>query len=170
MSDHEEIEHQINRIRQGGLEERRAGVRELVAWGEPAVGPLIVALLAELDPDPRWYLAGALGKIGSPGVAPLLAAMKQNPDHDFRRYAAAALGEVRGSAIQPLIGALQDPDREIRQFAALALCRIGDPAVGPLKEACAQGGDVEARARQVLWKLGDAGLRALVEGSNGPDS
>ncbi|WP_440949057.1 HEAT repeat domain-containing protein [Methanosphaerula subterraneus] len=170
MSDHEEIKRQINRIRQGGLEERRAAVNELVAQGEPAVGPLIAALLAEPDPDPRWYLAGALGRIGSPGVAPLLAAMKEHSDHDFRRYAAAALGEVRGSAIRPLIGALQDPDREIRQFAALALCRIGDPAVGPLKEACAEGGDVEARARQVLWKLGEAGLAALVEDSNTPDS
>ena len=170
MSDHEEIERQINRIRQGGLEERRAAVTDLVAQGEPAVGPLIAALLVEPDPDPRWYLAGALGRIGSPGVAPLLAAMKENTDHDFRRYAAAALGEVRGSAIWPLIRALQDPDREIRQFAALALCRIGDPAVGPLKEACAEGGDVEARARQVLWKLGEAGLAALVEGSNTPDS
>jgi HEAT repeat protein len=169
MSDHEEVEAQITRIRQGGLEERRAAVRELVALGERAVGPLIAALLAEPDPDPRWYMAGALGRIGSPGVAPLLVAMRENTDHDFRRYAAAVLGEVRGSAIQPLIEALQDPDREIRQFAALALCRIGDPAVGPLKEACAEGGDVEAKARQVLWKLGDAGLAALVECSNCQD-
>lgn len=170
MSDHDEIERQINRIRHGELEERRAAVSELVALGEPAVVPLIAALLREPDPDPRWYLAGALGRIGAPSVGPLLASMKEHDDHQFRRYAAAALGEIRGSAIQPLIGALQDPDREVRQFAALALCRIGDPAVGPLKEACAVGGEVGARARQVLWKLGDAGLIALVEDSNNLDS
>lgn len=170
MSENEEIAEQISRIRQGVLEERRAAVRGLVARGESAVLPLISALLSEDLSDPRWYLAGALGRIGSPAVAPLLAAMKEHDDHEFRRYAAAALGEIRGAAIRPLIAALQDPDREIRQFAALALCRIGDPAVGPLVEACDEGGDVEARARQVLWKLGDAGLAALVERSNKLDS
>jgi len=169
MSENEEIAQQISRIQEGGIDERRAVVRDLVGRGEAAVQPLISALLSEEHPDPRWYMAGALGRIGSPAVGPLLAAMKEHDDHEFRRYAAAALGESRGPAIQPLIAALQDPDREIRQFAALALCRIGDPAVGPLIEACDEGGDVEARARQVLWKLGDAGLAALVERSNRPD-
>jgi len=163
MSENDGIEAQINRIRHGNLEERRAAVDELAARGASAVDPLIEALRVEQEPDPRWYLAGALGRIGSPSMTPLLAAMKEHGDHQFRRYAAAALGEIRGSGIRPLIEALQDPDREIRQFAALALCRIGEPAIAPLKEACRDGGEMEARARQVLWKLGDAGIAALLE-------
>ncbi len=142
MSDHEEIKRQINRIRQGGLEERRAAVDELVAQGEPAVGPLIAALLAEPDPDPRWYLAGALGRIGSPGVAPLLAAMKEHSDHDFRRYAAAALGEVRGSAIRPLI--------RIRTGRSGSLPRLHSAGSGIPRSALSR----RRVQRAVMWRHG----------------
>lgn len=145
---------------------RHEAVRRLAALGADAVGPLIHAMQERDDNDFRWYAATALAKIGEPTVGPLVSAMEQDRTRGFRKYAAAALGEIGEPAVQPLIKEFSSGDPELRGFVAEALCRIGTPAIGPLKALVHGDDELLSRCASLsLWKMDEAGVRALVDES-----
>ena len=158
----------IRDLRDDDIKVRHEAVRQLAASGGAAVGPLIHAMQEYDDNDFRWYAATALVKIGEPSVGPLLTAMEHNRAKGFRKYAAAALGQIGEPAVQPLIKEFSVEDPELRGFVAEALCRIGPPAIGPLKELLDHDDALLSKCASLsLWKMDEAGIRALVE--NRPD-
>ena len=128
------ISENIEIIVNGDLHARRAAVKELVGFKEEAVEPLITALCETEENDIRWYLAGALARIGKPAISQLTYTLKVYPDDDVKRYCAAALGEIGEPAIAELIAIFESEDGMTRGFASQSLVRIGDSAVAPLQK------------------------------------
>jgi HEAT repeat protein len=154
----------IRDLRDDDIKIRHEAVRLLVDSGGAAVGPLVHAMQEDDNNDFRWYAATALVKIGEPSIGPLVTAMKHNQTKGFRKYAAAALGQIGKPAVQPLIKEFSTEDPELRGFIAEALCRIGEPAIEPLKELLHHDDAMLSRCASLsLWKMDEAGIRALVE-------
>jgi HEAT repeat protein len=97
---------------------REAVTGVLVNFGEPAVEPLIEALVDE-DEDVRSYAAEALKAIGGPRAMEVLAKLLEDPEQ-FR--------------IEALIEALVNDDEFISNDALVPLIGIGEPAVESLIE------------------------------------
>jgi HEAT repeat protein len=143
----------------GQIEARHYSVwRSLRAMGEPAVEPLVAALIGKRS-DVRSSAAEALGNIGDPrAVGPLVAALSDE-DWGVRRGAAGALGEIGDPrALGPLVAALADNDSDVRKAVTQALVKIGDLcAVEPLAALMTDdNGDVRRAAAEALGKIGDA--------------
>lgn len=128
------ISENIGSIINGDLQARRAAVKELVAFGDEAIEPLIAALCETEENDVRWYIAGALARIGEPAVPQLTYTLKVYPDDDVKRYCAAALGEIGEPAIAELIEIFETEDGITRGFASQSLVRIGESAIAPLQK------------------------------------
>ncbi len=97
---------------------REAVTGVLVNFGEPAVEPLIEALVDE-DEDVRSYAAEALKAIGGPRAMEVLAKLLEDPEQ-YR--------------IETLIEALVNDDEFISDEALVPLIGIGEPAVESLIE------------------------------------
>ncbi len=128
------ISENIESIMNGDLQARRNAVKELVGFKEEAVEPLIAALCENENNDVRWYIAGALARIGEPAVSQLTYTLKVYPDDDVKRYCAAALGEIGEPAIAELLEIFETDDGMTRGFASQSLVRMGDVAVTPLQK------------------------------------
>jgi len=128
------ISENIGSIIDGDLQARRAAVKELVAFGDEAIEPLIAALCETEENDARWYIAGALARIGEPAIPQLTYTLKVYPDDDVKRYCAAALGEIGEPAIAELIEIFEAEDGITRGFASQSLVRIGESAIAPLQK------------------------------------
>ncbi|MDD5142543.1 HEAT repeat domain-containing protein [Methanoregula sp.] len=166
----EKVEREIARLSDPSLDVRHAAVTALQEIGEPAVVPLLKELGEAGDNDRRWYAAVALSRIGAPAIAPLIEAMKANPAQAFRRYAAATLGGMGEPAVIPLIDAMASDEAELRGFLSQALCRIGGPAIEPLRQRLHDADEiVRSCATLTLWKLGEAGVPAIVEDARKED-
>ncbi len=113
--------------------------------GDAALAPLR-DLLADPDPDRRWWAVRALAAVGVPAARGLLITALADPDPDARACAAQGLGELRVSeAVGELASCLADPSPFVSRIASDALARIGAPAV-PALIAALQEGEVLARA------------------------
>ncbi|MBE9508730.1 MAG: HEAT repeat domain-containing protein [Chloroflexi bacterium] len=113
--------------------------------GDGALPPLR-DLLADANPDHRWWAARALAAIGTPAARELLITALGDADPDLRACAAQGLGELRaGEAVEALMRCLSDPSPFLSRIAADSLARIGPPAVPALIAALQEGG-VLARA------------------------
>jgi len=110
-----------------------------------AVLPPLRDLLADADPDRRWWAARALAAVGTPAARELLIAALADPDPDVRACAAQGLGELHAEeAVAGLVRCLADPSPFVSRIAADSLARVGPPAV-PALIAALQEGDVLAR-------------------------
>ena len=108
--------------------------------------PALHDLLADSDPNRRWWAARALAAVGSPAARDLLAKSLDDPDANVRACAAQGLGELRAEeAVAGLVRHLADPSPLVSRIAADSLGRIGSPAVPGLIEAL-QGGATATRA------------------------
>jgi HEAT repeat protein len=95
----------------------------------------------------------------------LLADKLTSPDDAIRRAAASELGDAGAAALPvapALVTALKDKDITVRAEVANALLRIGDGAAPAIADALGDR-DAGIRAAFVLSKMGNVGLRALVE-------
>jgi HEAT repeat protein len=111
-----------------------------------AVLPSLRDLLANADPDRRWWAVRALAAVGTRAARELLVAALEDPDADVRACAAQGLGELRAEeAVAELVRRLDDPSALVSRVAADGLARIGPPAVPALIETL-QGGETLARA------------------------
>lgn len=103
-----------------------------------AVLPNLEALLAQRDPDRRWWAVRALASVGTPAAYDRIVTALGDPQADVRAAAAQGLGELgeRGittpEAIAALIHCLDDPSSLVARIAADGLARIGAPAVPAL--------------------------------------
>ena len=108
--------------------------------------PSLRDLLADADPDRRWWAARALAAVGTPAARELLVAALDDSDPDVRACAAQGLGELRAEeAVTALVCRLSDPIPLVSRIAADSLARIGLPAV-PALITTLQEGETLARA------------------------
>jgi hypothetical protein len=121
--------------------------------GEPAIQPLVGALVRSQCPVAREHTALALARIGAPAVDPLIPVLKDGR-MGLRRAAASVLGEIGDErAVEALVGALTDSSSLVGTAAAEALGKIGDRrAVEPLTEAAGNRG-VRAHAEWALESI-----------------
>ena len=106
---------------------------DLIAIGEPAVGPLLAELRAG---GGRAQLACLpLARIGTTPAADAVIEALRAPDPRVAESAAAALRFVKTArSADALAGALTRDSGPIRRAAALSLAALGDArAVGPLR-------------------------------------
>ena len=143
----------LDAVREGddGASERAA--QELA--GRTDLLPALRPLLADADPDRRWWAVRTLALIGGDDAGALLRAGLTDPDEATRCAAALGLGQLCAtSAISALIARLTDPSGWVRDSAGDALAMIGDPALPALVEALDRGPDsVRVRAASALRKV-----------------
>jgi HEAT repeat protein len=120
-----------------------------------AVLPALRDMLADADPDHRWWAARGLAAVGNRTAQELLITTLADHDPDVRACAAQGLGELQADrAVPELVRSMADPSTLVSRIAADSLARIGPPAVPALiaalqeEEALARAG--AARALSII--------------------
>jgi HEAT repeat protein len=118
----------------------------------------LAPVLADPDPDRRWWAARALGQMSCVEARQQLIDLLRDPDDDVRACAAFALGEARvESAVEALGTALADSSVYVSAMAADALARIGKASVPLLIDRLRNGTALErARASKALLTILDS--------------
>lgn len=146
----------IGALRDTDTEVRRAAVRSLSRFEDPASLPAFREALRDADAEVRAAAAEALGERQDRSSAGALAQALRDESVEVRRAAAGALAEIPGSgARDPLLAALKDPDAEVRGHVIEALAKLGDAtAVEGLISAMKDSKpDVRAKAIEALTEL-----------------
>ncbi len=100
---------------------------------DDTVLPALCSLLADSDPDRRWWAARALAAVGTQAAREQLVAALADPDPSVRACAAQGLGDLQAEqAVVGLVHCLADPAPLVSRIAADSLARIGSPAVSAL--------------------------------------
>jgi Uri superfamily endonuclease len=122
--------------------------------GQTALLPAIRVLLADTDPDRRWWAVRMLAEIGGDEAGVLLVSCLQDPDEATRCAASLGLGQLRATdAIPALAARLADASGWVRDSAGDALAMIGEPALPALVEALGDRRDnIRVRAAGALRK------------------
>jgi HEAT repeat protein len=130
--------------------------RALSRIGEPAIEPLITALLKDGDPYVRMGAAMALGYINDIRVIDLLlTALSKEKDSNVKYEVALALGAKGAIAVDALIAALKSQDASARQGAVKGLGLTKDfRAIEPLIETLLKDRDHNVRQEAAI-ALGD---------------
>jgi len=112
-------------------------------------------MLADANPDRRWWAARGLTVLGNRTAQELLITTLADHDPDVRACAAQGLGELQADqAVPELVRSMADPSPLVSRIAADSLARIGPPAVPALiaalqeKETLARAG--AARALSII--------------------
>ena len=123
--------------------------------GQTALLPALRPLLADADPDRRWWAVRTLAVIGGEEAGALLMSRLSDPDEATRCAAALGLGQLRAAAAVPaLMAQLGDANGWVRDTAADALAMIGEPALSALVETLNDGPDgARVRAAGALRKI-----------------
>jgi HEAT repeat protein len=123
--------------------------------GKTYLLPALRPLLADVDPNRRWWAVRTLALVGGDDAARLLIEGLADPDESTRCAAALGLGELRFTqAIAALVGRLADDSGWVRDSAADALAMLGALAVAALTEALADHRDgVRVRAASALRRI-----------------
>jgi HEAT repeat protein len=130
-------------------------VKNLVSFGQPAVGPLIRALQIS-DPRIQGAAALALGLIGDPTSAgPLAEALGKSDPWASRPHVAKALQLIGEPAVAPLIQVLGHAEPSVRAEAARILGEIGDPRATEALAYALGDGAVARTAAKALAEVGD---------------
>lgn len=98
-----------------------------------AVLPLVRDLLADADPDRRWWATRAMAAIGTQAAQEQLVAALTDLDPNVRACAAQGLGDLKAEeAVADLVHCLGDSNPLTSRIAADSLARIGPSAVPSL--------------------------------------
>jgi HEAT repeat protein len=123
--------------------------------GQTALLPALRPLLADAEPDRRWWAVRTLAVIGSDEAGALLMSRLRDPDEATRCAAALGLGQLRTAAAVPALTAqLGDANGWVRDTAADALAMIGEAALPALVAMLNDGPDgTRVRAAGALRKI-----------------
>src|SRR5262249_20723671 len=115
------------------LDDRNRAVAEVRAAGADAIFPLLIPMLADINPAARSKPCEAVLLVDPQRGVPLVLPLLRDPDDGVRWWACDCLwqhGDDR--AVPPLIAVLQtDDDPQVRGVAARGLGHLGSPAVIP---------------------------------------
>lgn len=112
----------VRALQHKDLETRQKVFQELSEIGEPAVQPLIDALLKQENIRIRQGAAQALGELGARNSATALSMALADPDIGVWSQSVAALAKI--GADKPLRPALASKKERVKQGVAIALWRI----------------------------------------------
>jgi len=158
----------------GDPEVNQAAAEALLAFGPPAVGPLMDVLQSG-NGDARQAAAFALGELRDKrAVEPLVQVMQTDDVYAVRTAAANALGQIKDArAVWVLVGTLQmrdetTPERQaaleqLRHATQLALRKIGDPLAAKAAPVTATA-LAEAAVVEAEQKLADSGVHPRLIG------
>jgi Uri superfamily endonuclease len=123
--------------------------------GQPALLPALCPLLADAEPDRRWWAVRTLAVIGGEEAGALLMSRLSDPDVATQCAAALGLGQLRTTAAIPALTAqLGDANGWVRDTASDALAMIGEPALPALVETLNTGQEgARVRAAGALRKI-----------------
>jgi Uri superfamily endonuclease/HEAT repeat protein len=123
--------------------------------GRTALLPALRPLLADTNPDRRWWAVRVLAAVGGAEATALLVSSLSDSDVPTRCAAALGLGQLRATAaILPLAAQLGDASGWVRDTAADALAMIGAPALPTLVQTLNAGQDgARVRAAGALRKI-----------------
>ena len=145
----------------------------LIAIGEPAVGPLVVAFEAgKANPHFLQKAAKVLGELKDPrAVGPLLEVFAMK-DPELPRVCGEALGKIGGEqAVDGLVSALQSGTPTMKMNSAKTLGKIKNPRAVPALLGALQEPDraLRGEAARALGEIGDpAALDGLVKALTDP--
>jgi HEAT repeat protein len=130
--------------------------RSISELGSAAL-PDLEDLLANPDPDHRWWAVRALAELEHPRVPALLLIALNDPEPAVRQCAALALRQRPSpEAVHDLVRALGDEDRLLAHLAGDALAAIGSPAVESLIQVVEEGPHLaRLEAARALARIGD---------------
>ena len=120
----------------GDAYKQPTSIGQLVAFGEPVVGPLLEALDTP-DQVAQAGIVAVLRALGTKAVPQLIAALG-SPSQIVQGGAMNALAQIGEPAIAPLIQTLNDDNPQVQSNATVALKRMGTEALPALQEAAAQ--------------------------------
>lgn len=160
----------LQQLRLGPDERAEAAAQALISYGAQAI-PALRELLADDDPQVRWWAVRTLAEIHHPQVPALLAGALQDFDLAVQQCAALALRHQPSTgALGSLIQALQSPDRLLARLAGDALVALGEratPALMAILQSDQPAGRMEAT--RALALLDDpAAIPALFEALDDP--
>jgi HEAT repeat protein len=122
----------IREFTSGSDNRAEIAVLQLAASGSPSL-VILHELLANQNPDIRWWATRSLAEIKATEVIPLLLQALRDPEPEIRQCAALALRfQPDPKAIPPLIHSLKASDQLLARLAGDALIAIGKDAVAPL--------------------------------------
>ena len=123
--------------------------------GQTTLLPALRPLLADANPDRRWWAVRALAAVGGADAVDRLTAHLCDADEATRCAAALGLGQLRATAAIPALTAqLGDVNGWVRDTAGDALAMIGEPALPALVETLSAGQDgARVRAAGALRKI-----------------
>lgn len=108
---------------------RRAAMRYFTHVKNPAVTPLLVAMLAELPNDAKFECIDALACQRDPATLPILLTQLALPGLNMRRSCVFALEKLHDPIVIPnLWQALADSPREIQALLLKIIAELGDDA------------------------------------------
>lgn len=133
-----------------------AAARHIAAFGQAGLAAL-EPLLADPDPERRWWAVRALAEIMDERSVRLLIQALDDPDPAVRGCAARGLQEQPDErAISALAAALADRDSLVARLAGNALASAGGMAVPALLDVLQAGPDKpRLEAARALAQIGD---------------
>jgi Uri superfamily endonuclease len=130
--------------------------------GQTTLLPALRPLLADADPDRRWWAVRALASVGGADAVDRLTAHLCDADEATRCAAALGLGQLRATAAIPALTAqLGDANGWVRDTAGDALAMIGEPALPALVETL--GADQEGARVRAAGALRKIVVSALID-------
>ncbi|MCP5520685.1 MAG: HEAT repeat domain-containing protein [Verrucomicrobiales bacterium] len=102
-----------------------AAARTALEMKDPAVTPVLVAVLSSLSEDRQVVVADTLGQRGDPAGAKALLTLTQSGTPAARVAAVQALGRLAGPTTMPMLeGLLSSPDQAVRDAAREAYASL----------------------------------------------
>jgi HEAT repeat protein len=125
------------------------------------VGPALMALASDPDPDVSANVVSALAGLGESAVPRLVKAMKNPKARPLALRVLTKMGPKAAGAVDPLIASAKQADPEFRGKIFLALAAIG-PAAAPATESLIEGiSNDDRRVREsALYALREIGPAA----------
>ncbi|MGR3309484.1 MAG: HEAT repeat domain-containing protein [Candidatus Brocadiales bacterium] len=148
-------------------EVRVFSAKKLVNYKDPAIVPIFIAALSDMEADVRVAAAQGLGELGNETVVEPLTITLQDEAIEVQEAAARALGRLGlPKSVDALISVLDSPESKLIAASAEALGQVGDNrAVKPLINLLShKDPKVRESSAFALGKLEDRrGIRPLIK-------
>jgi HEAT repeat protein len=143
---------------------RALAVRMAARAGTPDGTTLVVMALEDPDPSVRRVAASAMSTLRTPLGVAALARTLSDPQPEVRIEAVRALGVIDDDTVPDvLLTALNDPEIRVREIVVQTLAGWRSPAVARRVAAALSIPDLRRPVGQVLERMGQAAVGALVQ-------
>ena len=151
-----ELQYLLADLTSGSDEQARTAVDEIATIGETAI-TVLKNLIANPEPDIRWWAFRALAAIDHPNITSILHEAIHDPNPSVRQCVILGLRHhPTPKAIPDLIAHLHEEDRLLARLAANTLVAIGSEAVPSLLDVMENSPQAaRLEAVKALAEIGD---------------